>query len=123
MPGTPEEYAANPDTEAAAAAIDEALAGGAADGNSIIDALMAKGLRIYPEGEMSGEAEELPGLGLEEEMGEEMPEEMGMEGLTDLEAPPMAAGGRDEDIMAAVGAATKKDAADKERRKAEMEAV
>ena len=117
MPGTPEEYAANPDTDAAAAAIDQALADGAADGQSIIQALQDQGMRVYPEGEMPGDPLEAAG-------GPPPPEEDDELAMMDegpgLEAPPMMGGGRDDDIMAAVGAAQKNDAANKEKFKATM---
>ena len=114
MPGTPEEYAASPDTDAAASAIDQAMSQGAADGASIVQALQDQGMRIYPEGEMAGDAlETAPPPPMEEEA---PPEDMG----GGLEAPPMAGGGRDEDILAAVGAGLQNDAANKERFKNEM---
>ena len=109
-----------PGEAGAIAAIDEM----GADGAAVIDALSARGLRIYPEGGGAEGAEDpLMAMGEEDALAEEMPEEgMGEEGLTDLEAPPMAAGTRDEDIMSAVGAATKNDAARKKQYQDDMEA-
>tara|TARA_R110002033_G_scaffold26553_1_gene60709 strand:+ start:165 stop:524 length:360 start_codon:yes stop_codon:yes gene_type:complete len=117
MPGTDDEYMSNPETEAAIAAINEM--GG--DGPGVIDALSAKGFRVYPEGGgAESSADPLMGLGEEDALAED--EGMGEEGLMGMEAPPMAAGGRDEDIMSAVGAATKDDAARKKQYQDDMEA-
>lgn len=87
MPGTPEEYQENPDTQRAKELIDKALSEGKTNGDAIIEALMASGLRVYPEGAAAEptEGEEMPeGEMLEEGPpleGEEMPGDEGpMEG-------------------------------------------
>lgn len=54
MPGTPEEYEANPKTGQAAEIIDMAISEGKA-GTQILDDLEAQGLRVYAAGEMAGE--------------------------------------------------------------------
>ena len=87
MPGTPEEYQESPDTQRAKELIDKALSEGKTNGNAIIEALMASGLRVYPEGATSEpvEGEELPEGETPEEgpplEGEELPGDEGpMEG-------------------------------------------
>lgn len=106
MPGTPDEYQSNPDTSKAKEVIDQTISQGGTSGDSIVQALMEAGLRVYPEGTAMEDSEE----GMEELPEDEMEDEEYMdEAMMDDEleesGPSMmggAEGGNREDILTAV---------------------